>query len=156
MNGVRVVHPPLPYYISTTTMKKINVFFLLFLCFIPLFWGCSDDEDNNNRSGIVGAWQLVSIAIDGQNQDMAADNQIILFQENSVFKRYFSDQGIYRIGGWSIQSEMLNISVDLPAAYYIETLDGNNLALKRYDFDDSGNLQITVSKYKKVSEDLLP
>jgi hypothetical protein len=131
---------------------------LHFLLLLPLVFSmsaCTDDDQGLSQQ-IVGAWQLTSVNIDGQQQDLSGNNQIILFESNSVFKRYLTDEAKYRIGGWSIKPDMLNISLDLPAAYYIEQIEHTSLTLKRFDFDVNGNLKTTVFVYKKVSEDLLP
>jgi hypothetical protein len=44
---------------------------------------------------------------------------------------------------------MLNISNHLPAAYYIEQLDGSVLRIRRSDITEAGKLQVTVFSYSK-------
>lgn len=48
---------------------------------------------------------------------------------------------------------MLNISVDLPAAYYVIKVDEVSLTLKRLDFKSDSSLQTTIKEYKRVDED---
>lgn len=142
-----------PYYMLITMIKR-KLPFLLFFCFIFSFSSC--DKEENMESRVAGAWQLASFSIDEQQQDMTGKNEIILLAENFVFKRYLTDENKYRIGGWSYAGNMLNISVDQPAAYYIESVNDNELSIKRHDFDSNGAIVKTVFNYIKVSEDLLP
>lgn len=137
-------------------MIKRNFSILLCLCLCSsLFFSCSDD-DEGVETRIVGAWQLSAKAVDGQEQSLTGQNEILLFEATAVFKRYLVDEGKYRIGGWNLKADMLNISVDLPAAYYIESANSSNLVLRRLDFNTDGNMKETITTYQKVSADLLP
>lgn len=140
-------------------MIKKQLSFFLFVCLMVCsFCSCSEDDDDN-QGDIVGAWQLTSKTVDGANVDITGQQQIILFQSSQVFKRYLTDgvdKGKYRIGGWSMSGEALNISLDQPATYYIQQVDATSLSIKRFDFNSGGNLQSTITSYQRVSESLLP
>ena len=136
-------------------MMRKYIPFILFFCLTISFFACSEKDDNLSER-LVGAWQLTSININNQQQDLSGKNEMILFTETFVFKRYLSDEDKYRIGGWNIKADMLNISLDLPSAYYIEVLNSTELSLKRLDFETDGSLKTTIINYQKVSEDLLP
>lgn len=150
---MRVELKPPSFYLDTMIITKY-LKYLLFFCFTFTLFSCEKDEEIQDR--IVGAWELTSETVNGEDQDLTGKNQILLFAQTYVFKRYLVEEEKYRIGGWSIKGGQLNISLDLPAAYYIETLTQIELVTKRIDFNDQGEIQSTLNTYKRVSEALLP
>ena len=98
---------------------------------------------------IAGSWQLSSVQIDGTSADLTAYPDIIQFQPNFIFESYNTATQKQVRGGWSYENGMLNISVYLPAAFYIVKADAQNLSLKRLDFNTGGTLSTTIQEYRK-------
>lgn len=137
-------------------MTKKYFSFLLFLSFAICFVSCNDDEDSV-QDRIVGTWQLQSMQEDGQAVSIVGQNDLVQFQSNSIFLRYNSSAtSAVKRGGWSYTGGMLNISLDLPAAYYVLNLNANELKIKRLDFAATGSVKTTEFVYNKVSDDLIP
>jgi hypothetical protein len=102
------------------------------------------------RNAIVGSWQLSSVQIDGTNADLTAYPNTVQFKANYIFESKNSADSETVRGGWSYEGNMLNISVYLPAAFYIVKVDSQNLILKRLDFNSSGLLIETILNYRKL------
>lgn len=138
-------------------MKRNYLFLsLLLTMFLLIGTACSDDNDGPEQQ-IVGAWQLETITVDGIPQPIGAETaQVINLKQSRVFKRYYTERKITKIGGWSYTADMLNISLDMPAAYYVESVSGTELKLRRLDFNDEGKVAITVNTYKRVAESIIP
>jgi hypothetical protein len=102
------------------------------------------------KNAIVGSWQLSSVQINGTDVDLTAYPDIIQFQANYIFESKNSTNNETVRGGWSYEGDMLNISVYLPAAFYIVKVDSQNLILKRLDFNSSGLLIETILNYRKL------
>ena len=133
-------------------MERRLLHFILFSLFV-FFFSCENkDEAEDMRQMIVGSWQLISVQIDGTNVDFTAYPDIIQFQANYIFQSYNTTTETKVRGGWSYEGEMLNISVYLPAAFYILKADAQNLSLKRLDFNTEGTLSITIQEYLRKSE----
>jgi len=131
-------------------MKK-KIVYLLFVGFIGLSTGCEQEVDICDS--IVGTWELQRLIIDEQEVSLVEKKQWIAFQANSIYLSYQSETNIQNRGGWSFSGQMLNISVDLPAAYYVIKVDEVSLTLKRLDFKSDSSLQTTIKEYKRVDED---
>lgn len=134
---------------------KNNLTYLLLFCSVMIFFtSCDNDDDTFDR--IVGTWQLTSIEVDGQQQDITDVKEILQFKDNSLFVRYIESNGEKIRGGWSYEGDMLNISVDLPAGYYVVNLTGTELILRRLDFSADGSLRTTIIRYTKTSDNMIP
>ena len=132
-------------------MKKSCLLFTLLLGMIISLAACSDDNDNI-ESLLVGSWQLQEMTRNSQPESIGDNAQIIYLQANKVFKRYYTQTSKTRIGGWSYNGEMLNISLDLPKAYYVDAVDNVKLVLTSLEFDETGNVITTRTTYEKVAE----
>jgi hypothetical protein len=126
------------------------------LIFLP-FSSCENkDEAEDIRTNLAGTWQLASVRIDGLAVDTGAYPEFIRLQENRIFLSYDAATELLIRGGWSYEGNMLNISTDLPAAYYIEQADGKTLSLKRLDFNADGKLSTTVRDYRRTDDSQIP
>ena len=129
---------------------------ILFLSIVSLSSCKEEDETDAVVSSLVGTWQLAQVRIDGSSADISDYPGYIRLQTNQIYLSYNeSNQTLVR-GGWSYENGMLNISVDLPAAYYVEKVDGQNLALKRQDFNTNGEISITVKEYRRTEDSKIP
>lgn len=133
--------------------KKIS-YALLVCCLGILVTSCKDEDKTSDL--IVGTWKLTAVQVDGNSEDISTKADLIQFQANSIFQSYNSSAGVKTRGGWSYEGNMLNISLDLPAAYYIESVNSTSLELKRYDIKEEGGLQTTLLFYEKANDDLIP
>ena len=135
-------------------MKCQLLYFVLL--FLPVFFFSCEDKDKADdiQHVIVGSWQLISVQTDGTNADLTAYPDIIQFQSNFIFQSYTTITKTTVRGGWSYENGMLNISVYLPAAFYVIKADGQNLSLKRLDFNTGGTLSTTIQEYRRVSESI--
>jgi hypothetical protein len=133
-------------------MKKQLI--LTLLVGLLAFFSCEDkDEAADIRNTIVGVWQLSAVQIDGATVDLTAFPDKIQFQSNSIFQSYNTATDIKIRGGWSYEGDMLNISVYLPAAFYVLKADAQNLSLKRLDFNSGGTLSETIQEYRRISDE---
>lgn len=135
-------------------MKNRLSYFLLLSVVMLLFASCDKDDDTSDK--IVGTWQLTTMEVDGQQQDISQTTDILQFQSNSLFVRLIVSTNQKIRGGWSYEGDMLNISPDLPAAYYVVNANGSELILKRIDFNTDGSLKTTIISYQKVADEMIP
>ncbi len=135
-------------------MKNRFSYFLLLSVVMLLFVSCDKDDDTSDK--IVGTWQLTKMEVDGQQQDISDTTDILQFQSNSLFVRFIVSTSQKIRGGWSYEGDMLNISPDLPAAYYVVSANGSELILKRIDFNTDGSLKTTIISYQKVADEMIP
>lgn len=135
-------------------MKNRFSYFLLLSVVMLLFASCDKDDDTSGK--IVGTWQLTKMEVDGQQQDISDTTDILQFQSNSLFVRFIVSTSQKIRGGWSYEGDMLNISPDLPAAYYVVNANGSELILKRIDFNTDGSLKTTIISYQKVADEMIP
>ncbi|MDR1632529.1 MAG: lipocalin family protein [Dysgonamonadaceae bacterium] len=130
---------------------------LAVLLVFTLFPACEDkNETEEIQTNLVGTWRLTSVQTDGAATDIAAYAGFIRLQENRIFLSYDATAGVLTRGGWSYEGNMLNISTDLPAAYYVLRADGKTLSLKRQDFNPGGGLTITVRDYQLTGDEQIP
>lgn len=116
--------------------------------------GCQDEIKTSDQ--IVGTWKLTKLQINGNSEDISSMSDLIQFQANSIYQSYNTTTEEKNRGGWSYQGNMLNISLDLPAAYYIESVNATTLELKRFDFETNGNLKTSLYFYEKTNDNLIP
>lgn len=135
-------------------MKNRLSYFLLLSVVMLLFASCDKDDDTSDK--IVGTWQLTKMEVDGQQQDISQTTDILQFQSNSLFVRLIVSTNQKIRGGWSYEGDMLNISPDLPAAYYVVNANGSELILRRIDFNTDGSLKTTIISYQKVADEMIP
>jgi hypothetical protein len=126
--------------------------------FMLLSFSCSEDrsEAEEIQANLAGTWQLTSIQIDGLPVDISAYPGFIRLQENKIYLSYNATTETLTRGGWSYEGNMLNISTDLPAAYYVEHADGKTLSLKREDFNADGKLSTTIQDYQQADDSQIP
>lgn len=138
-------------------MKKNSIFFALLCCLLS-FSSCNDeDEADSIRTAIAGTWQLSSVVVDGNNlSDLSAYPEFVQFQSNSIFQTYDKLTDVKERGGWSYENDMLNISIYLPAAYYVLKVDAQYLSLKRFDFNVEGALSTTIQEYERSVDSEIP
>jgi hypothetical protein len=115
-----------------------------------------NDEPGDIVNSLVGTWQLIEIRIDGNNAEVEDSPEYIRFQANRIYLSYIESSQTLIRGGWSYENGMLNISVDLPAAYYVENVDGKILTLKRQDFNANGEISVTVKEYRRTEDSKIP
>ncbi|MDD3078807.1 MAG: lipocalin family protein [Paludibacter sp.] len=135
-------------------IRKKFSYVLLFCCLSLLSTACKEDVDIPDL--LVGTWQLTEVKVNEQSEDISDKTDLIQFQANSIYQSYNTTTEEKNRGGWSYQGNMLNISLDLPAAYYVETISENSLELKRFDFGTDGELLTTQLFYEKAADDLIP
>jgi hypothetical protein len=130
---------------------KYRFLYLLIFCFPVLFFACEEkNEADSVRNAIVGKWKLLSVAIDGVEADVTVYPDSIEFQSNAIFRSVRSTTQETVRGSWSYEGDMLNISVYLPAAFYVLKADAQQLLLKRLDFNSEGSLATTIQEYRRV------
>ncbi len=121
------------------------------LCLVTFAGFSCTPEDIPAEELLVGNWILTSKSIDNVPDTLSEcalssgiefkANQICILNDACALKSINS--------GWSYRNGMLNISSHLPAAYYIEQLDGSVLRIRRSDITEAGKLQVTVFSYSK-------
>lgn len=117
---------------------------------------CSDDDDQIDKD-IVGTWQLTEMSVNGASVAITGLDDVYQYQKNTIFQRYnTTTKAAPKRGGWSYEGDMLNISLDLPSAYYILNISSNKMTLKRLDFDTDGTLKETITVYDRVDDSLIP
>jgi len=132
--------------------KKFFFYAVALSLFLPVFSCSKDDAAENMRNDIVGTWKLTSVSIDGSNADISTFPDLIQFQEKFIFQEYRSSTSTKTRGGWSYEGDMLNISIYLPAAFYVVSITNQNLTLKRYDFNTDGSLRTTIQQYQRTAD----
>jgi hypothetical protein len=130
---------------------KTSGFRALLLCLVTFAGFSCTPEDIPAEELLVGNWILTSKSIDNVPDTLSEcalssgiefkANQICILNDACALKSINS--------GWSYRNGMLNISSHLPAAYYIEQLDGSVLRIRRSDITEAGKLQVTVFSYSK-------
>ena len=135
-------------------MSKKNYFFYgIVLLFILAITACNkNNETDDMRNAIVGTWKLTSMTVDGESADRSSFPDLIQFQSSSIFQAYNTSTSVKIRGEWSYEGGMLNITSYLPAAYYITNVDGQNLTLKRLDFNTDGSLRTTIQQYQRTAD----
>ena len=135
-------------------MSRKNYFsYSVVLSVFLMIFSCSKDNDAKNmREDIVGTWKLTSVTVNGSNADTSTYFDIIQFQSNSIFQEYNTSTSSKNRGGWSYEGDMLNISLYLPAAFYITSINNKNLTLQRYDFNNDGSIRTTIQQYQRTTD----
>lgn len=114
-------------------------------------FSCSKEEDGVEIR-ILGTWRLTEKVVD-QVPAVLSECELastLEFQENSLCVLLDGCTSKKTNSGWNYRYDMLNISVQLPAAYYIEKLDGESLVIRRQDITADGNLMVSVLTYLKI------
>jgi hypothetical protein len=138
-------------------MRKTHWFYFPILCLLFSLFSCEEKDDSEDvKNAIAGTWQLTSMQIDGTATDLSSSPDVIQFQSNAIFQSYNTITQVKVRGGWSYEGDMLNISVYLPAAYYVLKADAQNLSLKRLDFNTEGTLTTTLQEYRRSPDSEMP
>ncbi|MDR0546966.1 MAG: lipocalin family protein [Dysgonamonadaceae bacterium] len=137
-------------------MNKTTFIGTIFSClFVLSLLSCEkEDAAGDIRASLVGSWQLASVEIDGNEADLTAYPAFVRFQSNQLYQSY--DGSTLVRGSWSYENGMLNISTDLPAAYYVEEVNSQTLSLKRKDFNTEGQLSISIKHYQRADNSQIP
>lgn len=137
--------------------KHVYLKILIVLTLGSFLIACEKNSESDPiKAALVGTWELSSVQIDGVDQDLTAYPDYIQFQLNQIYLTYDSPSDVIERGGWSYEGEMLNISFDLPAAYYILLANNQYLNLKRYDFNAEGQLDIRIMQYIRADDSMIP
>ncbi|GBU06799.1 hypothetical protein AwDysgo_01300 [Bacteroidales bacterium] len=131
-------------------IKKITSL-LIILC-VGLFVACSSNDEDKVEDRLVGTWEIQSLLTNEENSPISSVDDLIQFQAIKIYQSYKTAETKKQRGGWSYTGNMLNISLDLPAAYYLLKVDANELTLKRLDFKADGSLQSQIRQYKRVED----
>jgi hypothetical protein len=123
-----------------------------FLCgfFVLVSISCAKEESGIGDQ-LIGHWKLTAKSIDNLPVSLSACEQQngIIFQENNICLLIDGCTGDTANSGWNYKDEMLNISIHLPAAYYVDQVDEATLKIRRKDISPEGNLQVTLLSYLK-------
>ncbi len=133
---------------TSKTLRIITLGLLALLAF-----ACDKDDEAGVEDLLPGIWMLSEKVIDGQAvtlSDCEKQSTIEFFSHN-ICVLYDACEDTSVNSGWSYTYEMLNISVHLPAAYYVEHIDNSSLRISRYDITDEGGLQSTLFSYNRQS-----
>jgi len=134
-------------------MKAAALKVLAFCMLTAAIFSCTR-ENPGVEDQLTGIWKLTGKTT-GNIPDSLSDcekQSTIEFRVNNTCLLYNACTGDTIHSGWDYKYEMLNISQHLPAAYYIEQLDGTVLTIRRNDISSVGELQSTVLSYLKEPE----
>jgi len=134
-------------------MKGTKLLIFLFLAITGIIVSCDKDE-TTTESLLLGKWKLTGKTIDASAVNLTnceGLSRLELYEKNLCLIADSCQHKVIR-SGWSYKYDMLNIAYDLPAAYYVETVNSTTLQLKRKDFSALGNLQITILNYSKATD----
>jgi hypothetical protein len=123
---------------------------LTFCALVLLPLSCKK-ESASTEDLILGKWTLTEKTVDQVPVILSDCEKLntIEFRLNNFCLLYDGCAADSVNSGWDYKYGMLNISKQLPAAYYIEQLDGTSLKIRRNDIAAEGNLQVTVLSWLK-------
>jgi hypothetical protein len=107
-------------------------------------------EEAGIEDQLIGKWTLTDKTVAGVPVILTDCEKLsaIEFRNNSCLL-LDGCAGDTANSGWNYKYGMLNLSVHLPAAYYIDQLDETVLQLSRKDISQEGQLQVTLLSYRK-------
>jgi hypothetical protein len=115
-----------------------------------------DSADDDQAAQIVGTWHQVSRTIDGTSTSKDSTRLVMQVDENficilcdstSVAKKA---QSFLKRSGWSYNSGLLNIAIDLPVSWKV-TAESNKLSLEKVDFTQTGSITKTVIGFERMA-----
>lgn len=138
------------FFINSHRMKTSG-FRALLLCLATFAALSCAREVAGTEDLLVGKWILAERTVDNVRDSLSECQLLsgIEFKADNICILVDACTTKSVNSGWSYRYGMLNVSYDLPAAYYIEQLDGSSLRLRRNDITAAGLLQVTVITYSK-------
>jgi hypothetical protein len=125
---------------------------------IALFFSAckADTTDADTINSFVGTWNQTTRIINGATS--SKDSTRLLFQINSNNICLLCDstaasvkaKTIVKRSGWSYNSGLLNLAIDMPASWKVTT-DASTLNLERTDFKTDGTISKTVLIFTRVA-----
>lgn len=124
---------------------------------IPLLLSACQTEDAEFESitNLVGTWNQSSRTVNGINA--TKDSTRLLLQINANYICILCDStaasvkanAIVKRSGWSYNSGLFNLAVDMPAAW-TATPSSSTLIMERSDFKLDGTISKTVLQFNRV------
>ena len=131
-------------------MKTFNPIYTIALLLMFFAMACTEEE-TGVEDQLIGSWKLSSKTVDDATVTLSdCEKESIVELQDYNFCLMIdgcTQDTVY--SGWNYTYEMLNISVLLPAAFYIEQVDATSLVIKRNDITAEGELQETILSYTK-------
>jgi len=135
---------------------RLMAYALLTLAAPSFFSSCqTDTTEADTISNLVGTWNQSSRTVDGTVS--IKDSTRLLLQINANFICILCDSTaasikantIVKRSGWSYNSGMFNLAVDMPVAWTASP-NTTTLLLERFDFKLDGTISKTVLQYNRV------
>lgn len=144
-------YPGTSIFFNSNPMKAF-AFRAVTICMLTAAMFSCTKEEAGIEDQITGKWKLTEKTV-GEVPVVLSDCEklnTIEFQLNNFCLIYDGCKEDTTNSGWNYKYEMLNISVQLPAAYYIDQLDEALLKIRRKDISPTGELLVTVLSYSKI------
>lgn len=137
-------------------MKKI-FYSSMILFLLLLMVSCEKDStDNDMAAQITGTWRQVSRTIDGNPATKDSTRLVMKISENNICILCDSTlaakkaKTFLKRSGWSYNSGLLNIAIDLPASWKV-TAESNKLSMEKVDFTQVGSITKTIIGYERIA-----
>lgn len=138
-------------------------FFLnLAYAFLPaailfIFTACqSDSTDTDTVNNLIGTWNQSTRIIDGTTSTKDSTRLLLQINSNNICVLCDSTAAsvktktIVKRSGWSYNSGLFNLAVDMPASWKVTT-GSATLVMERSDFKTDGTIAKTVLTFKRVT-----
>ncbi len=145
---------------SIAKKSSLHVALLIGVALMFIVLGSACQEDNlidEAVAPLIGTWHQTSRQVDGASATKDSTRLVMRINDNNIClmcdstKAAITAKSIIKRSGWSYSGGLLNIAIDLPAAWYPVT-GTNTLTIDRFDFDKSGNITKTTLNFERISD----
>ncbi|MFA6401480.1 MAG: hypothetical protein WCX31_07620 [Salinivirgaceae bacterium] len=143
---------------SALKSRRLRKFLFLVTSIISLLvaYSCNDDSEDNESAKLVGTWEQTSRTVDGTPTILDSTRLVIQINNNSICVLYdssytaISANKVLIRSGWSYNSGLLNIAVDLPVSWTVTATD-SELGMECIGFKQDGTIAKTSLNFKRIA-----
>jgi len=128
-----------------------KVFKLNFIVFVVVFFAACKEEKILTDTNFLGKWKLTKMEVDGNVKSLTTNEMDSTLSFNQIGIMELSGySNIQKRSGWNYSNGMLNISIHLPASYYVQEITEADMVLKRLDFVNGNSISTTVTHFQRT------
>jgi len=131
---------------------KYGLFLLVLLATVALWQGCSDDPVTPRKS-VIGAWEFITLKVDGEEVDYAYDAILVFYADSTGYAEVYLEGDLVEaeeFESWETNGDSISTIIDSETRTAWYSCSDDRLTIREYD-DSEDETQEWI--YARVEEE---